>query len=222
MRKRIGNRLIVLGLLMLFAAGALVWNNFRESNAAEEESRIAMDVLTSVIPTQAAIELTPEGEPVPTEPIPENEMEYPDYILIPEMDMPVHNINGIDYVGQLEILDLGLQLPVINETTNRNLKKAPCRYAGTAYQDNLVIGAHNYNIHFGGIGNLDHGSIITFTDMDGNVFTYQVVDIEILQPKDVDLLCDGRWPLTLYTCTLGGKTRVTVRCDKVESVGTIS
>ena len=56
-----------------------------------------------------------------------------------------------------------------------------------------------------------------FTDMDGNVFSYQVADIEILQPGDVEELCSGEWPLTLYTCTIGGRTRITVRCELIES-----
>ena len=32
-----------------------------------------------------------------------SEIEYPDYILNPEMEMPVKEIDGIDYIGTLKI-----------------------------------------------------------------------------------------------------------------------
>jgi len=40
--------------------------------------------------------------------------------------------------------------------------------------------------------------------------------VETLQPTAVEEMCSGDWDLTLFTCTLGGKFRVTVRCDRVE------
>ena len=68
-------------------------------------------------------------------------------------------------------------------------------------------------ISFGKLKNLSYGSQIQLTDMDGNRFCYEVADIEILKPSQVEDLCGGDWPLTLFTCTIGGKTRVVVRCE---------
>ena len=56
------------------------------------------------------------------------------------------------------------------------------------------------------------GEIITFTDMDGNVFFYEVAEIEILDPYAKEEMLSGEWDLTLFTCTYGGQERVTVRC----------
>ena len=64
------------------------------------------------------------------------------------------------------------------------------------------------------LSNLQEGDIITFTDAVGNVFTYSVVGIEILQPEEVDDMTSGQWSLILFTCTYGGAGRVTVRCRK--------
>ena len=64
------------------------------------------------------------------------------------------------------------------------------------------------------LSNLQEGDIITFTDAVGNEFTYGVAGIEILQPEEVDDMTSGQWPLTLFTCTYGGASRVTVRCEK--------
>lgn len=73
-----------------------------------------------------------------------SEEEISDYILNPEMDMPTQEIDGQDYIGTLVIESLGLSLPIISEWSYPRLRIAPCRYAGSAYLDNMVIAAHNY------------------------------------------------------------------------------
>lgn len=197
MIRKIGHLLIVLGVLLLAGAGVMVMKHKREDQEAGKQSVIVLESLQ-------IMEVT---EPDPAV--------KPDYMYRPQMDMPKQTVDGIDYVGMIKIPTLELTLPVIHETTKKYLKIAPCRYAGSAYQDDLVIGAHNYETHFGNIGNLQYGDPVTFTDIDGNVFSYVVADIEILQPTQVEEMCSGEWPLTLYTCTLGGQSRVTVRCESV-------
>ena len=69
--------------------------------------------------------------------------------------------------------------------------------------------------HFGQIKTLKPGDAVVFTDVDGNVYSYEVAELETLQPAAVDEMKSGEWDLTLFTCTIGGQTRVTVRCDRV-------
>ena len=146
-----------------------------------------------------------------------SEEEIPDYILNPEMDMPTQEIDGQDYIGTLVIESLGLSLPIISEWSYPRLQIAPCRYAGSAYLDNMVIAAHNYKSHFGHLKNLSQGDTVTFTDIDGNVFNYQVVEIETLSPYSIQEMTSGNWDLTLFTCTIGGQARVAIRCACVEN-----
>ena len=122
---------------------------------------------------------------------------------------------GNAYIGTLEIPALGISLPVMSEWSYPKLRIAPCRYSGSVYQDNLVIAAHNYSRHFGKIGSLIDGDQILFTDVDGNHFLYEVAEIQILESTDVEKMLDEQWDLNLFTCTLGGKTRMTVRCEKL-------
>ena len=136
----------------------------------------------------------------------------PDYILNPEMDMPEEDVDGQKYIGVLRIPDLSLELPVISNWSYPNLKNAPCRYAGSAYMNNMVIAAHNYYSHFGHLKDLSPGDEVTFTDVDGNVFQYEVSALEILSPFAVEEMTSGDWDLTLFTCTVGGQSRVTIRC----------
>ena len=51
--------------------------------------------------------------------------------------------------------------------------------------------------------------------MDGNVFNYEVVAKETLMPTAIEEMASGDWALTLFTCTVGGSYRVTIRCDLV-------
>ena len=144
-------------------------------------------------------------------------IQIPDYQLHPEMDMPEVQLPELEEagcIGILEIPSINSRLPVLSAWSYALLKKAPCRYTGSVYLDNMVIAAHNSKAHFKKLSQLEKGDIITFTDAVGNVFTYEVAGIEILQPEEVDDMTSGQWPLTLFTCTYGGAGRVTVRCEK--------
>ena len=149
--------------------------------------------------------------------ISENIEEIPQYILNPDMEMPVVEIDGHQCIGILEIPCLELELPVITEWSYPDLKYAPCRYKGSAYTDDLIIAGHNYSRHFGELKTLSAGDEIIFTDMSGNEFIYQVLQIDTLNNTDVDKMESGNWDLTLFTCTYGGVNRVTVRCERKSS-----
>lgn len=62
----------------------------------------------------------------------------------------------------------------------------------------MVIAGHNYSSHFGSLKNRVQGDAVTFTDMDGNVFCYQVAEIETLPPYATQEMTSGEWDLTLF------------------------
>ncbi len=200
-----------IGLLLLAAALFLVVYNLRSDAEAGVATDAVLEQLTPELEERAEIGLPalPTGESL-------EEAYIPDYILNPEMEMPEKEIDGQQYIGVLRIPALSLELPVISEWSDPNLKIAPCRYAGSAYLDNMVVAAHNYYSHFGYLKNLSQGDEVIFTDMTGNVFRYEVIEIEILSPFAVDEMTSGDWDLTLFTCTVGGATRVTVRCERID------
>jgi len=138
--------------------------------------------------------------------------EIPDYILNPKMDMPVMQVEDRDYIGILEIPTYELELPVISMWSYSALKESPCRYSGSAYTNNMVIAGHNYRSHFNCLSDLEVGEQVVFTDMDGNVFVYEILNREILHETDVEGMQEGDWDLTLFTCTSDGIYRVIVRC----------
>lgn len=128
-------------------------------------------------------------------------------------EITLEDLDGAACIGVLEIPKIDLKLPVLSEWSYPLLKKAPCRYSGSAYLDNLVIAAHNYRTHFGKLKELETGDEVIFTDAAGNRFEYKVAVVEALTPQSVEDMTSGEWALSLFTCTLDGKNRVTVRCD---------
>lgn len=208
--------MITIGLLLIAAALFLVSYNLYDELRAEQSARQAVTQLDAYLPAEAAPE-APSDSTGDQEPLVSDERTViPDYVLSPNMEMPVETINGIDFIGVLRIPALELELPIISEWNYPNLKSAPCRYSGSAYLNNLILCGHNYASHFGSLKTLSEGDIATFTDIDGNVFIYKMVERETLNPTDIEGMESGNWDLTLFTCTVGGQSRVTIRFELEE------
>lgn len=215
MVRKPGSVLISLGMLLILGAAALAAWNWNQAQQASVSVESAAQQLHQIIVPQEQPPAQPpmyEGNVLPER----SEQEYPAYVLNPKMEMPEETIDGQQYIGILEIPSLGLELPIISQWSYPALNIAPARYVGSAYQDDLVIAAHNFKSHFGRLNTLAQGDRVIFTDVDGNVFVYEAQLIETLRPQAVEEMCSGEWDLTLFTCTVGGKYRVTVRCSRVE------
>lgn len=132
------------------------------------------------------------------------------------LGMSETRVDGRMYIGYLYIQALSLKLPVMSNWSYPNLRIAPCRYAGSTKTDDFVILAHNYARHFGRLKDLSIGETVFFTDMDGTLFQYEVMAVEVLPPNAVMDMIDGAYDLTLFTCTYGGQSRVAVRCERIE------
>lgn len=217
----------ILGCLLVLAAGIFTVYNLRQANAAAENSRHVLEVMEQelkpgVFSSAPAVTAPPAPPSAPPEEAGDTELAQPgeeplpDYVLFPEMEMPHVDIEGHAYIGVLSIPSLELDLPVMSDWDYDRLKLAPCRYSGSAYKNDLVIAAHNYARHFGQLSSLSYGDEISFTDVDGNVFRYAVLEMETLQPYAIDYMKDYNPGLSLFTCTIGGEKRLTVRAVPLE------
>ena len=202
MKSKRGTAWINLGLLLLAAALFLAAYNRNESYQAQQQSDVVLEEMSEAL-AQTVPRQTLPGQTEPPE--------LPEAMEEPLREMPVRTIRGRDYIGVLTIPALELELPVLSQWDYTNLRIAPCRYEGSVYNGSLILCAHNYSSHFGRLKNLREGDTVQFTDMDDNVYTYQVVGLETLNPTDVEGMESGDWDMTLFTCTVGGQSRVTVR-----------
>ena len=220
---KIGKLFIILGVLMLVSAMLLCTYNFRESNIAYENSQTALSGLKNLIP-----EVKPETYTEYLQKIQENAKrdvlaesearEKEKAIANGTYEMPTVSVEENNYCGYLTLESLSLELPVLNEWSYSNLNIAPCRYEGTPESHNFIVAAHNYNSHFGTIKNLSDGDDIIFTNCDGEKFHYTVSYIEYIDGYGVEQMSENNstWDMTLFTCTLNGQNRVTVRAKLVE------
>ena len=189
MGRKAGNLCLVLGTALILAALSLfLWNQWEDSRAGASVEKIL--------------------------PLVEEQIDIGERLYSTEMTEV--EIDGYLYIGYLSIPSLGLELPVMSEWDYTRLKLAPCRYYGSTKTGDLVIAAHNYSRHFGNIRNLSAGDEVYFTDMDGEITAYEVAEVDTLNPTDVEEMTDSGYALTLFTCTYGGQSRVTVRCNAVE------
>jgi len=204
--------LMAAGLCLMAAAALLLWRNISEEQTAKLSSARVLEQIERPTPAPAATPI-PEEEVIVT-PTP---TVAPPYIQNPDLEMPVKKIDGHDYIGVLEIPKLELEFPVMSDWTYAKLKLAPCRYQGSIYKGDMVILGHNYTDHFRRFNELEIGDMVIFTDMDSNVFRYEVTSNEILwQNEGIRLLEEGEWDMTLFTCVRGQRQkRITIRCSLI-------
>jgi len=209
---------LILSALLIFMYNQM--EDRRAGEASAEAMRELQAILLQRSETDSSVE--PSVENSPMEPIGTAETTEPETVLeeVPveteRRKMTVEDIAGYGYIGILSLPSLGLDLPVMDECTESNLKKAPCRYHGSIEEENLVIAGHNYKQHFGYLQNMQKGDTVTFTDMDGNTHAYEVDALETLPETAVEEMNNSPWELSLYTCTFSGTERITVRCSLVE------
>lgn len=197
---------MLLGLAMVAGSGWLIYGNKTEDEAAGSLSEVALVEMREVMDAAPKATIAPKATLAPDGELP---------AATPVAEMPTMEIDGHEYIGYLEIPTIGISLPVMSGWSYPKLRIAPCRYWGSAYDDSLVIMAHNYDRHFGRIDTLEIGAPVQFIDADGRIFRYVVAAHEQLESIDVQQMLTDSWDLTLFTCTYGGAKRVTVRLTRV-------
>ena len=202
MRKWIGVICIFLGVVcILSSVGFVVYNRWEDQNA----EGIAKDLLEDV---QSIMD-----EKQPEQPLPADTVNLPDDPEKIPTEMATVKVDGYDCIGVLSVPVLDLELPVLTDWSYAKLKKAPCHYYGTYYEKDFVIAAHNYQSHFGKLSELQPKDLILFTDVSGTVYCYEVVLLETLPGNATEEMIASGFDLSLYTCTPGGASRITVRCN---------
>ena len=179
---------MVFGVLCFVGAFALTCYNLLDAYAAGRRS--------TIVAQKIAQEITDSGI---TE--------------VSQRETPTIEIDGVQYIGFLELPKLSLTLPVAAEYTIEQLSKSPALYSGTFTSADSVIAAHNYVTHFGRLRRLEVGDELIFTDAAGRKYEYTVGWIENVLPSDSEhMIKKNGWELTLFTCNYDKSVRYTVRC----------
>ena len=206
-----GRVLMALGLILTLCAGGLLAYNQWDDRRAEEESEAAAAALIEEIRSGCIESGLDEPTEIPLE-RPQEETPAPEQLQTVVLD-------GSHYMGVLTIPKLERILPVQSDWSLPKLKKSPCRYSGSLCEGELVICAHNYRRHFGGLTNLSLGDSVVFTDLEGHQSFYRVAEINTADAADVEEITHSGYDLTMFTCTYGGKSRIAVYCFRTEAPG---
>lgn len=129
------------------------------------------------------------------------------------VDMPVLELDGVDYVAILEVPSFGISVPVADKWSSRGLFDTPARFYGSAYEHSLVIGGADvaHQLYF--CDKIDNGAELTVVDMTGVSFSYTVTKVERSKSADIDRLSEGEHSLTLFCRDTYSMEYVLVRCD---------
>lgn len=196
-RNKIANVCIAAGVICIIAALALAILNEYESREAFNSSQRVLEAMTDEIFQQEA-----DADEADTM---EGKADVSKYY-----ELPVRVIEGNEYIGYLSFEDM--HFPIMSSWDYDKLKKSACRYSGNLEEHNLVIAGHNYRSGFGKLKKLKKGDVVLFNAFNGLVYQYEVDEVEILNPTDIEDMTESQWDLSLYTCTYEGKARLTVRC----------
>ena len=204
-----GKIMMSLGLILMLGAAALTgYNQWDDQRAGQESQNQAISLIQEIQSQKLQIVEVPAAHK-------QDGNTGEDILRIAKLD-------GTYYMGVLTIPKLGRVLPVQCECSPENLRNAPCRYSGDVRGGELVICAHNYRNHFGGLSGLTAGDSVVFTDLEGKQIFYEVREILTTQATDVEGMISSGYDLTLFTCNYGGQERVTVRCVRSEALKGVS
>lgn len=125
-------------------------------------------------------------------------------------------------VGEIMISKLQIAYPVINETTDENLKIAPTKLMGPNMNEvgNFCIAGHNYknNQFFSKLSTLSINDTISLTSNDGKKINYAVY--KKYEVNENDFSCTnqdtgGKIEATLITCTNEKSKRLILKCRAI-------
>lgn len=204
MKIKLSNVLIAVGSIMVLAALALFSYNQWESSQADQATMELLPKLVDEIESNQSETIGQEG-PSGTESL------LDPYSTV----MDTVSVDGHDYIGYLMIPSLNMEQPIMSDWSMKKLKIASCRYYGSVNGNDLVLMGHNYDRGFARLSKIEIGAEVYFRDVNGITTAYKVVETDILAPTSVEEMVSGEYDLTLFTCTYGGKTRRTIRCDKI-------
>ena len=123
-----------------------------------------------------------------------------------------------EYIGRIVIPKIGVDYPILSETSVELLKVSVCKFHGGNPNEvgNLCIAGHNYrnSRFFSKVDTLSVGDIIEITDLSKRTLQYEIYDIhtvDVDDRSDTTQYTNGRKEVTLITCTDDIKQRIIVR-----------
>ncbi len=189
MNRRLQKICILAGVCFLVVAmGVLIFWKWSIHTAAEKAAYY-VDTLRTLMPE-------PQGA------IPEERRDN---------TMSTLSIDGIDFVGLLEIPRYDSALPVCADWGTPS--KYPCQFYGSIYDRTMQIGGTSQEGQYDFYREISVGDAIYFTDMEGNRYTYSVTDVRYEKNADQAALRQKESSLTLFIKNIYAFEYIVIFCD---------
>jgi sortase A len=125
--------------------------------------------------------------------------------------MSTLSMDGIDFVGLLEIPRYGSALPVCADWGTP--AKYPCQFYGSIYDRTMQIGGTSQKGQYDFYREISVGDAIYFTDMEGNRYAYSVTDVRYEKSADQAALQRKDASLTLFIKNIYALDYIIIFCD---------
>lgn len=139
---------------------------------------------------------------------------------LPEKEKTVQTIlHTQKLLGIIEIEKINAVFPIVEGTSRDNLRAAVGHMNNTASlggSGNCALAGHRggiYGAFFKNIHKLKTGDIVMLTDLDGDLYKYEVYEQFTVEPEDMWVADETEGSvLTLISCEKKGTKRLIVRC----------
>ena len=125
--------------------------------------------------------------------------------------MAVLSLDGVDFVGLLEMPRYGAALPVCADWGR--ISRYPCCLSGSIYDGTMQIGTTSQKGQWDFYREVSLGDALYFTDMEGNRYAYVVSDVRYEEHADQAALQRREAALTLFVKNVYGFEYIIIFCD---------
>ena len=154
--KKLTSFIFIIGIILVITSIVLVMFYFSIQNISENKRRDAINGIRELIPEINNSVL-------------ENKK---------NKDTAFVSINDIDFCGIIEVPSTKSELPIYGYWDKKKLPDYPCRFSGSIYNSDLIIGSSDRKGVFDFSDKLNIGDDILITDVTGNRYTYLISDIK--------------------------------------------
>jgi sortase A len=125
--------------------------------------------------------------------------------------MSVLSVDGTDFVGIVEIPCYESALPVCADWGKTS--QYPCHFRGSIYDSTMQVGATTQKGQYDFYRDLSVGDTITYTDVEGNRYTFSIASLRYEKHADQTALQREEAPLTLFIKNIYSFEYLIISCN---------
>ncbi|MDW7660772.1 MAG: sortase [Bacillota bacterium] len=210
---------LVSGILLVIAASS-AYQAYTEGDTAQINAEETLGVFEQLVLKTDETEPRSITEPLITIEKIEGDQE----VDVEVEDDPNAEVKKPTYspIAKIQIDKIGLSVSVLSEWSYELLDISVNKFSGPEPNEpgNFIVIGHNYinKAHFGSLKKVEIGDLIKLTDLSGRTLTYEVFEVLIIKPNEVEKLeSDNPIALTLVTCDTNNEYRLVVKSKASES-----